>query len=1827
MSVSSHTKFTISGYQITEEIYSSQKTLVYRGIREQDQKSVILKLIWNEHPTFSEIAQLRNQYTIGNNLDIPGIVKSLALENFAQGDVLVMEDIGGISLQDWVVKKNHQPGNGLALREFFHIAMQIVSTLEQLHGDRIIHKDIKPANIIIHPQTLEVKLIDFSIASILPRQIQFLINPNVLEGTLGYISPEQTGRMNRGIDYRSDFYSLGVTFFQLLTNQLPFITTDATELVYCHIAKQPPTASQVNPHIPPILSSIISKLMSKNAEDRYQSAYGLRHDLEKCRQQWEETGNITNFELGEKDISDSFLIPEKLYGRDAEVKKLLTAFERVSSGTTEIILVKGFSGIGKTVVVNEIHKPILRQRGYFIQGKYDHLKRDIPLSGLLQALKDLIRQILLETDAEITQWKDKILSALGMQGQVIVNLIPELELIIGKQPEVAQVSGATAENRFNLLLERFIQVFMTREHPLVIFLDDLQWADVTSLKLIKLLISASNVRDNISSPWENKKSLLIIGAYRHNEVNQAHPLNLALNEIKKDGATINQIILNNLTLADLNQLISDTLRCEENQAIALTQIVFAKTKGNPFFIHEFLKALHKEGLLEFDVKLGSWYYDISKIKALALTDDVLEFMSIQLKKLPTATQEAMKLAACIGNEFDLKNLAIVSEKLIVDVATDLWTALLQGLVLVQGEISHTVVKGIDQQLPKYKFIHDRVQQAAYALIPEAKKPVIHLKIGQLLLKNTPIPEREALIFDLVNQFNIAIPLIQLTAERQQLAEMNLVAGRKALASMAYPSALNYLNTGIQLLANDSWETQYQLTLALLETATEVAFLDGNFEEMEELAELVLQQAKTLLEKVKVYVIKIQAYTSQNRLLDAIAIARQVLQDFGLVFPDSPTTNDIEQGLAETRVLLADKTVEDLFNLPLMTCAKQLAIIRIISTVIPPAYAANPLLFPLIILLQVKLSIQYGNAPLSAFVYACYGILLNGIEKDVEAAIQIGNLALKLVCQDNYPEIKARTLYVLGAFIFHGKSHIRDNLPILIEGYHTALETGDFEYVGYCVDICQHSYLMGQELTSLEAEIRDYSYVLQYRKQTTTSRYCQICLQSIINLLGNSDNACNLIGDAYNEETSLLLLIEANDLNGLHYYYLHKLILCYLFGNFVAAQENRIQGKKYLSGGTGFITVPIFYFYDSLTALAIYSTMTNEPKNLLQEVVDNQAELQHYADHAPMNYLHKFYLVEAERHRVSGEYLRAMELYDQAISLAHEHGFINEEALAQELAAKFYLEWGKSKIAEIYVTDAYHSYIRWGATAKVHDLVQRYSQFLAPIHQPAKVNLSESENTADFSHESSVTSSSQISISDSLDLAAVIKASQALSEEIDLDKLLARIMQVVMENAGASKSALILSEGEGLELIVTAVACSSQTADIVTNFPGMRLEVSADVPITLINYVKRTLEVSVIDDATNVTSLAGDRYILSQQPQSLLCIPIINQGKLLGIIYLENNLTTGAFTGDRIEVLKLLTTQAAISLENAILYRSLAQANHQLEVKVKERTQQVHEKNQTLQQTLSELQSTQAQLIQSEKMSSLGQMIAGIAHEINNPINFIHGNIAYINQYVQELLDFITIYQQGDSQLIQQKAAAIDLDFLAADLPKILNSMNIGSSRIQDIVLGLRNFSRLGEAKMKAVDVHEGIDNTLMILDHRLQKISDFPQIQVSKNYCQLPKVSCFASQLNQVFMNILNNAIDALEDALTQRKITENPIIQISTQLIDENMLRIIIADNADGMTATVQQKIFDPFFTTKEVGSGIGLGLSISYQVVVEQHKGRLTCNSAPGNGTEFLIDIPLSG
>ncbi|WP_346341634.1 serine/threonine-protein kinase PknK [[Phormidium] sp. ETS-05] len=908
---------------------------------------------------------------------------------------------------------------------FWNIAVKIADNLAKIHKINIIHKDINPNNIIFNPETNRLSIIDFGISTVLTRETTSLKNPEFLEGTLAYISPEQTGRMNRSLDYRTDFYSLGATFYELLLGQVPFDTEDAMELVHAHIAKPPVPPCEINPEIPVALSDLVMKLLAKNAEDRYQSAYGIKADLEICWEQWQKSGTIAAFSLGSRDISDKFQIPQKLYGREREVTLLLEAFARAVSPESpgaEMMLVAGYSGIGKSALVQEIYKPITGSRGYFIAGKFDQLQRNIPYSALIKAFQELVRQILTENAADIAGWRSQLQGALGQQGQLIVDVIPELELILGPQPEVPELPPVEAQNRWNLLFQKFIKVFAQPAHPLALFLDDLQWADSASLTVMQLLMT------------ETEPGLFVIGAYRENEVSPAHPLMLTVDAIASTGARVNRISLTPLELPHVNQLIADTLSCSVAATLPLAELVRVKTQGNPFFLTEFLKSLHAEKLIDFDGERGQWQWDLEAIAARNFTDNVVDLMAGKIQKLPVQTQELLQLAACIDHKFELHTLAAVSAKSLRSVVADLHPAVAEGLVFPLGEeyrFLELEAASTSEYLPELQpgatgltvvcqFAHDRIQQAAYSLMPSQRQQAVHWQVGQMLLQNTPSHQLEQKIFTIVEQLNSGSALITTQEERHRLAQLNLMAGQKAAAAAAYQPAFNYLKAGIDLLPADSWQVQYQLTLKLHQLACEAAYLITDFEQMEQFAAGVMERATSVLDRVKVYEVKIQAYTGQNQFQEAISTGLEVLKLLGVTLPAKPSKLDILRGLAATKLALAGKKTEDLIHLPPMTDPYKQAAMGILSGLHSVAYLGCPELYPLIVFKQVILSLS-GQTAASTSVYTAYGVILCGIVGDIDGGYRFGELGIRLLDRPESFSFKSKTIFTKILLLHIGKN--------------------------------------------------------------------------------------------------------------------------------------------------------------------------------------------------------------------------------------------------------------------------------------------------------------------------------------------------------------------------------------------------------------------------------------------------------------------------------------------------------------------------------------------------------------------------------------------------------------------------------------------------------------------------------------------------------------------------------------------------------------------------------------------------------------------------------------
>ncbi|MGG6242205.1 PAS domain S-box protein [Nodosilinea sp. AN01ver1] len=1574
---------TLPGVTIHSKIYESSASLVYRGIREQDNCAVIAKVLKQDYPSPQDLTRYRQEYEITRSLNTEGVVKAYSQQDYQRTLVILMEDFGGESLECWM--RQQLDFSPMPLSVFLNMAIAITDTLGKIHAAHVIHKDINPGNIVFNPKTGVVKIIDFGIATRFSRTNPTFKSLYLLEGTPAYLSPEQTGRMNRMLDYRTDFYSLGLTFYKLLTGQLPFPSNDLLELVHCHIATPPIPPHELNATIPQPVSNLILKLMAKNAEDRYQSAWGIKADLERCAQQLAEMGQINALSLGLQDVSEQFRIPQKLYGREAEIAALWVAFDRVAGSSefsdlsfelkdstqnsklktqnlnTEMMLVSGYAGIGKTALVQELHKPITAKHGYFISGKFDQFRRNIPYSAIVDALQKLVQQLLGEPDEQVEVWRSRLLTALGSNGQIIIDVIPEVEFIIGKQPPVPEVGATEAQNRFNLTFQRFVRAFCAKEHPLVIFLDDLQWIDSATLKLIELILLDEQIQ-----------YLFLIGAYRDNELTPTHPVVLTLESLRNQGAVFQEIILTPLTLEPLSQLIADTLHHNPDIVRSLAQAVSRKTEGNPFFVGEFLKLLRSENLLTFDAQQLSWQWNLAEIEAQDITDNVVELLLRQLQKLPEATQQVLCIAACVGSEFDLETLAIVCEKSPKAIFQDLLAAVQAGLIQPLSELDE------DLLVQEYKFLHDRVQQAAYALIDESQKQVVHLQIGRNLLERTSPEQRSDRLFEIIDHLNQGLELVTARSERTKIAKLNLRTGQKAKAATAYDAAFKYFTTGLKLLNSESWQSEYDLTLALYSEAAEAAYLQGCFDEMEQLVEVVLDRAKTVLDKVQVYDSSIQKCLSQGNLKEALKIGLEVLKLLGVILPENPSELDVRGGLESTAALLTEREIEDLIDLPEMTAPEPLAAMSILANIGAAAFIVTPALFILITCKTVNLSINYGNAIWSPLFYACYGLVLCGVVQDIELGYKFGQLALSLAERLNTKKGKAKALHIFSDHVMQWKVHLKEMIPLLVEAYQEGVETGDFEFAGYAAyGVCHHSFFVGEELTQLEQKMATYSKAVDRIRRESPPTWIAIVWQTILNLLDRSENPSRLVGRVCNEEQALPHALAVKDGTAIQMLYLHKVILFYLFGEHHQAVQTAILARRHFEEATAIKFLPVFCFYHSLALLSLLLDASNSEKAAwLNCVSSKQEKMQKWASHAPMNYLHKFHLVEAEKARVLGQFLEAEEFYERAIAGAAENEYIQEEALAYELAAKHYLARGREKIAQTYMKEAHYCYERWGAMAKVKDLETRYPQFFSqsPVVTYTPI------------HTTSGTTSGRLD--SAIDLAAVMKAAQALSEIIHLDQLIATLMQVVIENAGAETGALVLLEDDQL----TVVARCSGSREC--NLEKIPVTGCATIPVPVIYTVERTQEPLVFDDAVSEPSFLTDPYIQHQQTRSLLSMPILKQNQLVGILYLENNLSTGVFTRDRLQVLKLLMAQAAISLENARLYEQLADYTETLESKVEQRTQ-------SLQREIAERQQTEAALRQSEaNYRNLLQTANSVIIRYDP-----QGRIQYINDYGVKLLGY------------------------------------------------------------------------------------------------------------------------------------------------------------------------------------------------------------------------------
>jgi predicted ATPase/signal transduction histidine kinase/tRNA A-37 threonylcarbamoyl transferase component Bud32 len=1761
---------TLPGYSIQRMIFASKRTLIYRAVRKEDERPVVIKMPSREYPPPEELARLRREFAMTQGLAGPGVIGAHELCKFQSSLAMVLEDFGGTSLREALA------GKARDVRAVLGLAAEMARIVAGIHAKHVMHKDVNTSNFVYGAETGQLKIIDFGISTELSRETPAILHPNVLEGTLPYMSPEQTGRMNRVMDYRTDLYSLGVSFFEMFTGQLPFPYKDPMELVHCHLARVPPAAHEVRPDLPAAISAIIEKLMAKRAEDRYQSGEAVLADLERCAAELARGGSIRPFALARHDVSAELTIPQKLYGRQREAQALLDAFERVSRGAKEMVLVAGPSGIGKSALVHEVHRPIVRQRGFFISGKFDQYNRDIPYASLIQAFQGMVQQLLTESAERLAAWRAELSLALGPNAQVIIDVIPDVALIMGEQPPVPELPPAEAQNRFNLVFESFVRTLAAADHPLAVFLDDLQWADPPSLRLVELLMTDAGTGH-----------LFLVGAYRDNEVGPSHPLLFTIEEMKKGLALVHRIALGPLEPAHVALLVADALHCAPDRAAPLAAICADKTGGNPFFLNQFLLSLHEEGLVTFDRAASAWTWDMDRIRSTAMTDNVVTLMAGKLGKLPAETQRAVRIAAAIGNSFDLDTLATVTRRPPREEALELWPALREGLVLPVGDAYKLVQHEEAPGAVVYRFLHDRVQQAAYSMIPDGEREALHLEVGRCLYAAKTDEERDERLFSILGHLSLGAAVVKDQEERDRIAELYLRGARKAKASAAHGAALASAKSGLALLGDRAWERHRDLTAKLHLEAAEASQLTADWEGMERYAETYLAHSRSALEQVKVYEIRIAAFIAQAKIVEAIGQALEVLHLLGIDFPADPQPPDVMAALGATMADLAatGREIEALADLPEAEDPAARAALRILANITSATYIGRPALFPLIVFKQVSLSATRGNTNASAYGYATYGIILCGVVGDIDAGYRFGQMALLVSQRFNAKEYEARTTYITCCYTRLWKEHVRETFRTFPAVYQAALESGDKEFAAWALMMrAMQGFYLGRDLREREPETARYVKIIEQLEQTAALHPLEATHQAILNLMGRNDDPKRLVGGAFDEPSMLALHRATGESFAICNIHLNQAMLSYLMGDPEEALRNSAALDPFAPAMVALVHVPVFLLYDSLARLAVDARLSPEDRAASRARVEKQrAELAAFARFAPQNHLHKQLLVEAEIARADGRAAEARALHRRAIDLAREGEYQQEEALGNELLGELWIGEGEPELARVYLSKARHLYEVWGAAAKARQMEQRHPEIAVEV--PRAGTLVASATTVEDA-------------ASTLDITSVLKATQAISGEVVLSEALKKILAIAMENAGAERGLLLLDRDGVLAIEIEAEAGGEPVLRSSAPLAG-----DTSLSAGIVNYVARRRESLVLSDASAAGLFTSDPYVAERRARSVLCSPLLNQGRLVGVLYLENNLTSGAFTQDRLELLRLLSAQAALTLHNARLYASLEEHNRTLEQKVDERTRQLSE-------ALEDLRRTQRQLVAQEKLASLGLLTSGIAHELRNPLNFV--------------INFAGLTAQLAADLrAELGGAGAAVEDIVQDIAQNADRIGQHGRRADDIVRTMLRHAGKGGAQREETDLNTVVRESVRSAEAAFEGLRPgFAVALETQLDPSLDPVFAAPQEVAQVVANLVSNACYAVWERSRSAGAGYAPRVIVETRDAGGHA-EIRVRDNGAGIPAGVREKIFLPFFTTKPSGEGTGLGLSLTHDIVAA-HSGTLDLSTEVGQGTEVVVRLP---
>jgi PAS domain S-box-containing protein len=1795
--------------------------------------SILLLSTLSAHPTGATLKRLEHEYELARELRSASPDRQIAITEHEGRTTLLLDDPGGEPL-DRLLGAPMEVGVSLRL------AAGLASALRELHALGIIHKDLKPANALADLATGRMSLVGFGIASRLRRERQPIEPPEMIAGSLPYMAPEQTGRMNRSIDSRSDLHAAGVMLYEMLTATLPFNASHPMEWVHCHVARRPVPPAERREGIPGPVSAIILKLLAKTPEDRYQTAAGLERDLRRCLASWELHGRVDDFLLGQDDAPDRLLVPEKLYGRSREIETLLAAFDRVmAGGKPALLLVSGHSGIGKSSVVNELHKALVPPRGFLASGKFDQFKRDIPYDTLAQALQTLIQPLLAKSEAELSPWRDALRLALESNGRLMLSLVPQLELIVGEQPEVSELSPQEAQLRFQVVFRRLLGVFARPEHPLVLLLDDLQWLDDATLDLVEDLMTRSQL-----------PHLMLIGAYRDDEVTPAHPLMRRLDVIRNAGALVPEVKLSALAREDVGELVADALRCSSTDAAPLAALVHEKTFGNPFFIIQFLSALADEGLLAYDHAAGRWSWDLGRIHAKGYTANVADLMIRKLLRLPAATQEALRQLACFGSNANPAMLALVSETPEEQVHANLWEA-----------VRLELVEPLDGA---YRFTHDRVREAVYSQIAESLRAEAHLRIGRLLAERTPVKSRRDAIFEIVNQLNRGVAAMASRGEREHLAELNLAAGKRARASSAHVSALSYLANGTALLQEDAWGRRRELAFALELNRAECEFLTGAVAHAFERLAALSSRVATTLEHAAVSSLRMDVCTTLGQGERAIAAGLDYLRQLGIDWPAHPAEEEARRAYDRIWAALRSRRTEELMELPLMSDPVARATVDVLTRLIPSAMIADANLYALVICQAVELSLQHGHTDGSCWAYVMLGQQAALRFGDYQAASRFGQLGHDLVERRGLTRFRTRIYLTFGSVIVPMTRSVRSGREIMRRAFEVAVQDGDVTFACYSSFLVGLNMLVaGDPLEQTQREVENGLLLAQKMQFGFMIDSIATNLALIHNLRGQTPRFGSLDGGSFDE-----LQIERRFAGnpglalGEFWYWTRKLEARYLAGDYQAAVEASLRAQPLLRTSPSPVEAAQLHFYGALTFAALCESASgDERQRHISSLAAHHRQLTVWAGHGPQTFGDRAALAGAELARVEGRALEAEQLYEMAIRSARQNGFVHNEALANELAARFYDSRGFDTVSRAFLREACHCYLRWGAEGKVRQLEEKHPLLKerGAVSGPASTIETPVDN---------------------LDLATVLDVSQALSGEIELEKLVDTLLRTALEHAGAERGLLIVSR-DG-ELSIEAEANTG--GDTVTVRLHESLVAGAELPESLVRYTARTLERMILDDASAQNAFPADDYFRRVRARSVLCLPLVKQSRLVALLYLENNLAPRVFTPARTAVLEVLASQAAMALESARLYREIQERESKIRrlvdanvvgVLISNLEGQVLEANDAFLEMVGyareDLDSgrikwqeltppeweavSERALAQVRANGSAEPFEKEYVHKDGSrvPVLLATGAVAGARARMETVAFVVDLRERKEAEEallrareelarvtrvmtlgelaasiaheVNQPLAALGmyagagLQWLQRDPPNLEKARHALQDIIQEaehageIVSRIRALIKKAPPRAETVDLDEVILEVLGLRESELQRngISVRTQLAIDRRIVHGDRI-----QLQQLVLNLIVNAADAMSDPGSAPRE-----LSLSSRNEGANAILVEVRDSGRGFQAATAERIFEPFFTTKP--DGMGMGLSISRSIVVG-HGGRLWAAPNEPRGAVFRFALP---